>query len=115
MPLFDRFIIRQFSPVVTIGGGTVLDPAPVPRMPRHEAFLQLLASGEPASILQARIAKRGHNGMTMSHLVAETGWTGDFIESQIAKAVKEKVVLRIADLFVEAPAIAALQRQSSTQ
>ena len=26
----DRFIIRQFSPVVTIGGGVVLDPAPIP-------------------------------------------------------------------------------------
>jgi selenocysteine-specific elongation factor len=106
----DRFIIRQFSPVVTIGGGTVLDPAPVPRMPGHEAFLQLLASGEPASILQARIARRGHNGMTTSQLVAETGWTRDFIESQIAKAVKDKVVLRIGDLFVDAPATAALQQ-----
>ena len=41
----------------------------------------------------------------MSGLVAETGWTGDFIESRIAKAVKEKVVLRIGDLFVDAPAI----------
>jgi selenocysteine-specific elongation factor len=106
----DRFIIRQFSPVVTIGGGTVLDPVPVPRMPGHEAFLQLLAAGEPASILQTRIARRSHNGMTMSQLVAETGWTGDFIESRIAKAVKEKMVLRIGDLFVDAPAIAALQR-----
>jgi selenocysteine-specific elongation factor len=48
--------------------------------------------------------------MTMSQLVAETGWTGDFIESRIAKAVKEKMVLRIGDLFVDAPAIAALQR-----
>ena len=35
----DRFIIRQFSPVVTIGGGVVLDPAPIPRMPGHESFL----------------------------------------------------------------------------
>ena len=106
----DRFIIRQFSPVVTIGGGTVLDPAPVPRMPGHEAFLQLLAAGDTSSILRTRIARRGHNGMTMSQLVAETGWTGNFIESQIAKAVKEKMVLRIGDLFVDAPAIAALQQ-----
>src|SRR5690349_20750753 len=27
----DRFIIRMFSPVVTIGGGVVLDSAPPPR------------------------------------------------------------------------------------
>ncbi len=31
----DRFILRRFSPVTTIGGGTVLDPAPPPgRRPR---------------------------------------------------------------------------------
>src|SRR5215472_15068971 len=29
----DRFIIRQFSPVVTIGGGVVLDAMPVEKMP----------------------------------------------------------------------------------
>jgi selenocysteine-specific elongation factor len=39
----NRFIIRQFSPIVTIGGGVVLDPAPIPRMPEHERFLQVLA------------------------------------------------------------------------
>src|ERR1022692_2528221 len=41
----DRFIIRQFSPVVTIGGGVVLDAAPMPRMPGHGDFLELLAGG----------------------------------------------------------------------
>ena len=34
----DRFIIRQFSPVVTIGGGVVLDAAPIPRMAGLEGF-----------------------------------------------------------------------------
>ncbi len=37
----DRFILRQFSPVVTIGGGVVLDAAPIPRMPELEEFLQI--------------------------------------------------------------------------
>ncbi len=39
----DRFIIRQFSPVVTIGGGVVLDAAPIARMTGHGDFLQILA------------------------------------------------------------------------
>src|SRR5271170_96347 len=38
----DRFIIRQFSPVITIGGGTVLDAAPIPRTPAHNGFLNIL-------------------------------------------------------------------------
>ena len=34
----DRFIIRQFSPVVTIGGGTVLDSLPIPRAKQLDSF-----------------------------------------------------------------------------
>ena len=44
----DRFIMRQFSPVVTIGGGVVLDASPIPRMPGLETFLKILADGDAA-------------------------------------------------------------------
>jgi selenocysteine-specific elongation factor len=106
----DGFIIRQFSPVVTIGGGVVLDPAPIARMPEHERFLQILADGNPESILTARIARRGHSGITMSQLIAETGWTRDFIEAQLARSLKVVRVLRIGELFVDAAAIVRLQQ-----
>jgi selenocysteine-specific elongation factor len=106
----DRFIIRQFSPVVTIGGGLILDPAPIPRMPGLESFLQILAGGNPETILRARIARRGHAGISTSQLIAETGWNRDFIESHLAQTFKDMRVLRIADLFVHAPAMIGLQQ-----
>jgi selenocysteine-specific elongation factor len=106
----DRFIIRQFSPVVTIGGGVVLDAAPVARMPGHESFLQILADGEPESILGARIARRGHAGISVSQLIAETGWNQGLIEARLAETLKELQVLRIGDRFVHAPAIIGLQQ-----
>jgi selenocysteine-specific elongation factor len=106
----DRFIIRQFSPVITIGGGVVLDPAPIPRMPGHESFLQILAAGDAESILIARIARRGHGGISMSRLIAETRWTNNAVEARLAHAVKEMQVLRIADLFVHGAAISGLQQ-----
>jgi selenocysteine-specific elongation factor len=106
----DRFIIRQFSPVVTIGGGVVLDSAPVPRMPEHESFLQVLESSDPEPILRARIARRGHTGISTSRLVAETGWPRNFLESRLATAVKQARVLRMGDLFVDASAMARLQQ-----
>jgi len=106
----DRFIIRQFSPVMTIGGGVVLDTAVIHRMPGLESFLQILADGNPESILAARIARRGHAGISISHLIAETGWNRDFIESRLAQIVKDTRVLRIADLFVHAPAMIGLEQ-----
>jgi selenocysteine-specific elongation factor len=36
----DRFVVRSYSPVLTIGGGVVLDPAPPLRRPRWPAQLQ---------------------------------------------------------------------------
>src|SRR5712672_14172 len=70
----DRFIIRQFSPVITIGGGVVLDAAPIPRMKGRAAYLNVLAVGDAEAVLKARIARRGHQGISILSLVAETGW-----------------------------------------
>jgi len=51
----DRFIIRSYSPMTTIGGGQVIDPAPV----KHKRFrdevmaaLKELESGEKAFLMQ---------------------------------------------------------------
>ena len=53
----DRFIVRQFSPVVTIGGGLVLDAQPIRRMPGLQPFLRVMATGDKAEILLSRIAR----------------------------------------------------------
>jgi selenocysteine-specific elongation factor len=105
----DRFILRQFSPVVTIGGGSVLDAAPIPRMPGQVDFLRVLAGGNAQAILRMRIARREHSGITVSRLIAETGWTKNFIEAQLAGDLKEGRILRIEDLLIHVPALEALR------
>jgi selenocysteine-specific elongation factor len=106
----DRFIIRQFSPVVTIGGGVVLDAAPIPRMPGIDDFLRILADGEAGRILAARVERRGHEGISMSRLIAETGWTKRFIENQLALSLKQGRTLRLGELLAHAPAVHELQQ-----
>ena len=106
----DHYIVRQFSPVVTIGGGIVLDAAPIPRMPGHEKFIQILADGDSEAMLLARIARRGHGGISLSQLIAETGWARGFVEDRIAQALQEGRVLRFGELFVDAAAMRRLQQ-----
>ncbi len=106
----DRFIIRQFSPVVTIGGGVVLDAAPIPRMPDQDSFLRFLDAGQPAAILEARIARRGGDGISAARLVGETGWTRAFVDDGLASALQFGRVRRIDDLLVNVTAVAQLQR-----
>jgi selenocysteine-specific elongation factor len=105
----DRFIIRQFSPVVTIGGGVVLDASPVPRMTGLEGFLKTFASDDAEAILAARIARRGPQGIAMSRLVSETGWTKRAVEAGLAKPAEERQVVRIGELFLDLPAVDALK------
>jgi selenocysteine-specific elongation factor len=105
----DRFIIRQFSPVVTIGGGVVLDAAPIPRMSGHSDYLKVLAGGHAEAILKVRIARRQHQGISISSLVAETGWAKSVIETQLATAIKIGGVVRAGELFLHGPALEALK------
>jgi len=107
----DRFILRQFSPVVTIGGGAVLDAAPLPRMKRDasQSFLKLLANGDPEQTLLARIARRGHDGLSLSQAVAETGWRRSVIEQRVVRAVPQGEVLRVGGILISTAAMEGLK------
>ncbi|MFI5209584.1 MAG: selenocysteine-specific translation elongation factor [Gemmatimonadales bacterium] len=50
----DRFVLRSFSPVTTIGGGTILDPVPPRRGAAWPASLGALQPGERLAALVAR-------------------------------------------------------------
>ena len=70
----DRFIVRQFSPVITIGGGIVLDASPAPRKQRGEdavAFLKIMRDGSPSQVLAARVARRGAMGLRLDDAPGE--------------------------------------------
>jgi len=108
----DRFIIRQFSPVVTIGGGVVLDAASILRTPERREFLNILASGSAEKILEARIARRQHQGISMSKLVAETGWTKSVIEVRLESALKSGRLVDAGGLFLHSPALESLKAQA---
>jgi selenocysteine-specific elongation factor len=83
----DRFIIRQFSPVVTIGGGVVLDTAGL-RYRRADdvgARLGVLADGDAAARV-ALLARESAYGVDVPELEARTGLLPDEIEAAAARA-----------------------------
>jgi selenocysteine-specific elongation factor len=60
----DRFVVRSYSPVQTIGGGVVLDPLPPLRKPQWPADLQ---SADPARRAAALVERRA-KGVTAALL-----------------------------------------------
>ena len=82
----DRFIVRMFSPVVTIGGGTVLDiAAPRRAGPERMRTLESALLGERIALL----VSEARYGMGMSELVARTG----LLEADIRKAAEAAPVI----------------------
>ena len=87
----DRFILRQFSPVVTIGGGVVVDGNPFvevmlgTKVPQelYLATLYALTRSDTERLL-ARIARRNMRGLSIQDAIAETGWTRSRVEKTIA-------------------------------
>ncbi|HEV7217643.1 MAG TPA: SelB C-terminal domain-containing protein, partial [Terriglobales bacterium] len=101
----DRFIIRQFSPVVTIGGGIVMDnaaPAKVKRKAAHLDFLNILKAGSRADVLRARVNRAETLGITLADAVAQTGSTRGEIISTVSAI---STIAQIGDSFISASGI----------
>jgi selenocysteine-specific elongation factor len=77
----DRFVLRQPSPAMTIGGGRVLDAQPISGLRKSEClkWLEQLRSVPVAQQLFLRISRRGLRGLHLSGLPAECGLTAEAI------------------------------------
>jgi selenocysteine-specific elongation factor len=106
----DRFIVRQFSPVVTIGGGMVLDPLarrPMLRDTGRVAYLETLERGSREDILGA-LVERALLGLGYEEIVARTAWMDDEIREVAkklaaagrAKAVSTEPLVLVAERLV---------------
>jgi len=70
----DRFVIRSYSPVITIGGGRILETGTrkVRRKYSEErvTHLEVLETGDPESILGEVLSDAGREGITVSGAAA---------------------------------------------
>jgi selenocysteine-specific elongation factor len=106
----DRFILRRFSPVTTIGGGVVIDSL-APRHRRREgspkSLLETLETGSPADALAA-LAEAEPRGLALEEAVARMAWPEAEVRS-VAESLERAGRLRIVsrEPWVMLPAAAA--------
>jgi selenocysteine-specific elongation factor len=102
--LGDRFILRSYSPQVTIGGGSVLDPF----SPRHRARdiadararLETLSSGDRAEQIAAFVAGADRHGLRRADLAARTAWRDEVIDAASEKALAGGVIIDAEGVFL---------------
>jgi len=100
----DRFIIRQFSPVVTIGGGTVLDSFPLPRNTKQAAsaenFLTELERADLSQAVVLRTQRRGAAGLGREEAVRETGHPRQEIDREAQALIENGKLLAAGDCLL---------------
>jgi len=90
--------VRQFSPVVIMGGGAVLDPLarrPMLRDAGRTAFLETLEKGNHEEILAA-MTERALLGLGHEELVARTAWTEKEVASALEKVSRTGMVKTVS-------------------
>jgi selenocysteine-specific elongation factor len=99
----DRFILRQYSPVITIGGGRVLDAdEPAIRIERDQRlpFLQTIAGATPGEALLARVNRRWIFGISLAEAVAETGWPPARVQQLAAELKQASQIAIFGNVFI---------------
>lgn len=99
----DRFVIRTYSPMFTVGGGTVLEPHAL----RHKRFdpaviehLQSLLTGTPAEKVLTILAQSSA-GMEEVELARRAGGEVSDIQTLLRQLEEEHKVLRVDDVWFE--------------
>jgi selenocysteine-specific elongation factor len=113
----DRFILRQFSPVVTIGGGVVLDAAPLTKKTAPEQrleFLQKIAKDSREEILAARISRRQTAGLPLANAIAETGWPRRVLDSALDTLLQRNQLVRAGNVLLSLSAFQDAQSAALT-
>ncbi|HEX9366108.1 MAG TPA: selenocysteine-specific translation elongation factor [Vicinamibacterales bacterium] len=108
----DRFIIRAYSPSVTIGGGLVLDPVPARTPIRTAAGIARFArldSGD-AGAVSAFVEERRGAGLALDALARRAGLTPAAASDLSGELAKGGSVRRVGVELFNAGIVAALEK-----
>jgi len=112
----DRFILRQFSPVTTIGGGVVVDVAPMKRMKpdARVAILEKLATGDDHGRLRLVVERRQERGLQIAQAAHETAWSNQRLQAAMQELAKSGAITRFSDRLIATTALEGVKRELLT-
>jgi selenocysteine-specific elongation factor len=94
----DRFIIRFYSPVETIGGGQILDASPIKHKRNREDVLTGLAikeQGDQEKVLEQTLLENRKQMAGIKDLATKLGITAGEFESRLAALIEGQTAIKI--------------------
>lgn len=99
----DRFVLRFYSPLETIGGGVILDSNPFKHKrndPQVLESLNIKENGSDKEKISAALKDYSSRFETLSFLQVQTAIPKEQFDQQIQKLIKDKTAFRINDNVV---------------
>jgi len=95
----DRFVLRSYSPMTTIGGGLIIDPLP----PKHKRTdqnalpeMEILLKGSLPQKIEVILKRAGWAGVNAGHLVFRLGINAKLIDNALQDLLARNIV-RLTD------------------
>jgi selenocysteine-specific elongation factor len=111
----DRYILRFYSPMETLGGGVVLNPHTRRHKPStmKESLLNLgiLEKGKPEDRLALLISGKGLTGMEETEAIGTVAADKLETTSALASLAQKKTVLRVDNLYVHTSPVGTLEKK----
>jgi selenocysteine-specific elongation factor len=111
----DRFIIRFYSPMETLGGGMVLDPHPrrhkTSTMAGSVKNLGVLEKGNFEDKLAVIVAGKALAGMEEAAILGSLAADKQEITSALSALAQKKVIVRVDNLYVHSDQLAILEKK----
>jgi selenocysteine-specific elongation factor len=121
----DRFILRAYSPLETIAGGTILDPLPPRRGVRTAAgiarFARLAPSSSPhagataddsrgdVDAVMVMVEEAGVPGLPVGEIIGRAGVAADASDALIAELKRRGLAVAIGGVLVAASRLASVE------
>ena len=96
----DKFVVRFYSPMETIGGGVILEPNPGVKKRFQESVIEELRrkeSGSSADVIELHAKKHGDTLITLAELAKLTALSVDEVKEDV-KELEEQELLAVFEM-----------------
>lgn len=96
----DRFVVRYYSPLETIGGGIVLDPNAVKHKRANEDVINDLmakSEGNKDVIIENTLRKASSNLPDIKFITVQTGLPEKLVEETLDNFIKDEIAVRFSN------------------
>lgn len=111
----DRFVLRAYSPAVTIAGGEVLDPSPARGRLRSSAGVnrlrRLSVRPDDLEFLVAMVDEAGASGLSLDRLVPRGGIEPGDVDAVVDKLVSAGRVAAVGSVLIKPTCVVKLSSE----